>query len=57
MKWAIIKIVISLVAQHGWKMKHLDIKIAFLNGDLKEDMLCCSFMDLLKKEANTWSTN
>lgn len=37
-KWAIIRMVISLVVQHGWKIKHLDIKITFLNGDLKEDM-------------------
>jgi hypothetical protein len=38
MKWATIKMVISLVAQHGWKIKHLDIKTTSLNGDLKEDV-------------------
>ncbi len=30
--------VISLVAQHGWKLKHLDIKTTSLNGDLKENV-------------------
>jgi hypothetical protein len=28
--------VISLVVQHGWKIKHLDIKTTFFNGDLED---------------------
>jgi hypothetical protein len=49
MKWAIIRMVISLVVQHGWKIKHLDIKITFLNGDLKEDMFMLQFHGFVKE--------
>lgn len=38
MKWATIKMVISLVVQHCWRIKHLDIKTTFFNGDLEEDV-------------------
>jgi hypothetical protein len=49
MKWAIIRMVISLVVQHGWKIKHLDIKIAFLNGDLEEDMFMLQLHGFVKE--------
>jgi hypothetical protein len=37
-KWGTIRTLFSLVAQKGWKIHHMDVKIAFLNGDLKEDV-------------------
>jgi hypothetical protein len=30
--------VINLVAHNGWKLNQMDVKSAFLNGDLKEDI-------------------
>ena len=35
-KWATIRTVFSLAAQKGWKVHQMDVKPAFLNGDLKE---------------------
>ena len=29
---------LSLTAQKGWKVYHLDVKFAFLNGYLKEEL-------------------
>lgn len=31
-----IRLLISLAASHGWEIHHLDVKTAFLHGDLKE---------------------
>jgi hypothetical protein len=31
-----IRIFLTLVAQEGWRVHHMDVKLAFLNGDLKE---------------------
>ena len=30
--------VLALAAQEGWKVHHMDVKSAFLNGDLKEEV-------------------
>ena len=30
--------VISLAASRGWKIHHLDVKTAFLHGELKEEV-------------------
>jgi len=30
--------VLTLAAQEEWRVHHMDIKSAFLNGDLKEDV-------------------
>jgi hypothetical protein len=30
--------IINLVAHNGWKLHQMDVKSAFLNGDLKEDI-------------------
>ena len=38
----IVRILISLAAHFGWKMQQLDVKNAFLHGDLEEDV----FMEL-----------
>ena len=37
-KWGTIRTLFSLAAQNGWKIHHMDVKTAFLNGDLKEDV-------------------
>ena len=31
-----IRLLINLAASHGWEIHHLDVKTAFLNGELKE---------------------
>lgn len=31
-----VRFIIALAASKGWKVHHLDVKTAFLNGDLKE---------------------
>ena len=33
-KWATIRTLLSLAAQKGWKVHQMDVKTAFLNGDL-----------------------
>ena len=37
-KWATIRTLLSLAAQNGWKVHQMDVKTAFLNGDLKENV-------------------
>jgi hypothetical protein len=37
-KWNTIITVINLAAHNGWKLHQMDVKSAFLNGDLKEDI-------------------
>ena len=33
-----IRLLLALAAQEGWRVHHMDIKSAFLNGDLKEEV-------------------
>jgi hypothetical protein len=33
-----IRILLVLAAQEGWHVHHMDVKSAFLNGDLKEEV-------------------
>ena len=33
-----IHVFLALVAQEGWRVHHMDVKSAFLNGDLKEEV-------------------
>ena len=33
-----VRFIIALAASHGWEVHHLDVKTAFLHGDLKEDV-------------------
>jgi len=33
-----VRLLLSMAANWGWQVHHLDVKIAFLNGDLKEDV-------------------
>jgi hypothetical protein len=31
-----VRVLLALAAQEGWTVHHMDVKSAFLNGDLKE---------------------
>jgi hypothetical protein len=33
-----VRLLLVLVAHEGWKVHHMDVKTAFLNGDLKEEV-------------------
>jgi hypothetical protein len=33
-----VQLLFALAAQEGWRVHHMDIKLAFLNGDLKEEV-------------------
>ena len=33
-----IRIIIAMAAQFKWKLHHLDVKSAFLNGCIEEDL-------------------
>lgn len=35
-KWPTIRIIVVVATKKGWSIKYLDIKTAFLNGDLEE---------------------
>lgn len=33
-----VRLLIALVAHEGWEVQHMDVKSAFLNGDLQEEV-------------------
>jgi hypothetical protein len=33
-----VRLLLALAAQEGWRVHHIDVKSAFLNGDLKEEV-------------------
>jgi hypothetical protein len=33
-----VRLLLVLAAQEGWRLHHMDVKSAFLNGDLKEEV-------------------
>nr|GEZ09939.1 zinc finger, CCHC-type [Tanacetum cinerariifolium] len=35
---ATVRLILALAAYHGWQVHHLDVKSAFLHGDLKEEV-------------------
>jgi hypothetical protein len=37
-KWGILRTLVTLIAQYKWRLSHLDVKITFLNGKLKEEV-------------------
>lgn len=36
-----VQLLLALLAQQGWKVHHLDVKSAFLNGNLQEEVYMC----------------
>jgi hypothetical protein len=36
-----IRVLLALAALEGWRLHHMDVKFAFLNGDLKEEVYVC----------------
>ncbi|KAD6795740.1 hypothetical protein E3N88_06636 [Mikania micrantha] len=36
-----VRLIIALAAQRGWEVHHLDVKSAFLHGELKEEVFVC----------------
>jgi hypothetical protein len=40
---------ISLATKHNWKIHRLDVKTAFLNGDLKEEVYLVQPEGFIKK--------
>jgi hypothetical protein len=37
-KWNTIRLTLALAAHKGWKVHQMDVKSAFVNGDLHEDV-------------------
>lgn len=37
-KWNTLRSIVSLAGHQGWTIFHLDVKTAFLNGDIEEDV-------------------
>lgn len=37
-KFVSIRILLALAAKHGWAVEQMDVKVAFLNGDLSEEL-------------------
>jgi hypothetical protein len=33
-----VRLLVALAAGKGWELHHLDVKLAFLNGDLQEEV-------------------
>jgi hypothetical protein len=33
-----VRLLLTLAAQEGWQVHHMDVKSVFLNGDLKEEV-------------------
>jgi hypothetical protein len=33
-----VHLLLTLAAQEGWRVHHMDVKSTFLNGDLKEEV-------------------
>ncbi|KAL3687453.1 hypothetical protein R1sor_013762 [Riccia sorocarpa] len=37
-KWTTLRLIISLVARHSWPLSHLDVRTAFLHGELQDEV-------------------
>jgi hypothetical protein len=33
-----VRLLIAIAAQRGWQVHHIDVKLAFLNGELREEV-------------------
>ena len=49
-----IRIVLSLAIEHGWTLSQLDVKNAFLHGDLKEDVYIEKPTGYAEQDANQY---
>ena len=48
-KWGTIRTLLSMAAQNVWKVHQMDVKNAFLNGDLKENVFMSQPKDFVVK--------
>jgi hypothetical protein len=44
-----VRLLLALAAQEGWLVHHLDVKFAFLNGDLMEEVYVVQPPGFVKK--------
>ena len=56
-RFATIRVLLALVVQYELKLHQMDIKTAFLNEELKEDIYMKQPEGLFRKERSTWFTN
>ena len=48
-KWGTIHNLLALATQNGWKVHQMDVKTAFLNGDLKENVYMSQLQGFVEK--------
>nr|GEY05397.1 ribonuclease H-like domain, reverse transcriptase, RNA-dependent DNA polymerase [Tanacetum cinerariifolium] len=46
----IVRLILALAAYHGWQVHHLDVKSAFLHGDLKEEVYVTQLEGFIQQE-------
>ncbi|CAM9000875.1 unnamed protein product [Rhodiola kirilowii] len=54
-RWDTIRLLLAIAAQRGWIVYQLDVKSAFLYGELKEVVYVENLKDILSKEKKTKS--
>lgn len=47
-----VRVLLALAGTHGWMVHHLDIKSAFLNGNLEEEVYVLQPEDFEKRDQN-----
>nr|GEY68666.1 copia LTR rider [Tanacetum cinerariifolium] len=52
-RYTSIRVLLSLVAHYDWELEQLDVKIAYVYGDLENKFKCANPKALLFKEKNT----
>jgi hypothetical protein len=48
-----VRLLKAIAAQEGWQVHHMDVKSAFLNGDLVEEVYVAKRLVLKRKEKST----
>ncbi|CAM8978529.1 unnamed protein product [Rhodiola kirilowii] len=46
-----VRLLIALAAQEGWRMHHMDVKTAFLNGELEDEVYVSQPRGFIEKES------